>query len=120
MTKPANKLEKWWMDKIITLGCIIPNCGRNDVSCHHINSGQKRMGHIFTLPLCWGVHHEGGKLSVGNDKKEFKLQFGSELKLLLDMRPMLLARYPEDREKFKEVFRLQDDRIYRGKIKYVI
>lgn len=118
MSKPPNTLEKWYMDKVTSLGCII--CG-NQASCHHINSGKNRMGHLFTLPLCWHIHHEGQELSVGNDKKGFISAFGNELWLLVNvLRPKLLEAFPDDVIKLEKIFLKQDERIYFGKIKYIL
>lgn len=120
MSKPANKLEKWYMDLIVSIGCMLKGCNRTDTSCHHINSGKDRMGHLFTLPLCWNWHHEGQEESIGNNKTEFVRLYGNEIYLMIELRGMLLERYPELKERLEQVFELQDDRIYRGKLKYMI
>lgn len=112
--KPVTKLEKEYANAVSYLGCIC--CGR-PASIHHINSGQKRMGHIFIIPLCWALHHEIAKESVGERKKLFIKAFGTELSLMLKLREILIKYYGD---KFQEIFNRQDQRIYHGKIKYVI
>lgn len=109
---------KEYNDKVVSLGCLL--CPPNTLAtCHHINSGFKRMGDIFTLPLCWDIHHEGYKTeSVGNNKKGFIEKYGNEVYLLIEvLRPKLILTYGDI---FQKIFDKQDDRIYRGKLKYIL
>lgn len=119
MRKSANKLEKWYMGQVASLGCLITG---SSAQYHHINSGHHRMGHLFGLPLCPELH-EGLKLSVGNTKKAFVKKYGNELWMLVNrIRPLLNERLYEieDVVKLKRVFEIQDQRIYHGKLKYVL
>lgn len=78
--KAASKSDKAHLALIKSLACIV--CRKNAPSeAHHITSGGRRLGHLFTLPLCH-EHHEGTRLSIGNTKKEFIKTFGAELELL--------------------------------------
>lgn len=58
--KPWTKAETVRCERMKPLGCI--HCWLNfstKVPCaevHHIKSGNKRMGHWFTLPLCLACH----------------------------------------------------------------
>lgn len=96
-TKPHTQEDKWRFRRLQDVGCI---CCRaygivNDqIHAHHILSGNKRMGHQYTLPLCYW-HHEGvppeglsraeAEDMVGpslKSKRRFNEVFGGELVLL--------------------------------------
>lgn len=96
-----NKLERTYMDAVQRIGCLI--CG-NPAQVHHINSGGRRIGHFFTLPLC-PDHHEGNVLSIGNTKKTFIRKFGSEIYLMLKLRTAMRIIYGSI---FQKVFDIQD------------
>lgn len=95
--KAPNKLEREWMDTISQIGCIA--CKKADrmrrAEVHHIVVGNKRMGHMYTIPLCdW--HHRGVMPdglsqadcaealgpSFARDKKAFAQRYGDEMTLL--------------------------------------
>lgn len=50
------------IDRMLLLGCTfcivlgIPNF--RFIECHHIVEGNRRLGHLYTLPLCRGHHRE--------------------------------------------------------------
>jgi len=54
--------EQRRIDVMMGLGCVacaylgVPNLQFTE--CHHIVEGNRRMGHLYTLPLCAG-HHRG-------------------------------------------------------------
>lgn len=59
MAKRGNpsKEEQAWMDWIVQQGCSI--C-RSPAEVHHLVSGGRRLGHLFTIGLC-PVHHRSGR-----------------------------------------------------------
>jgi hypothetical protein len=87
-SKPPTKREAEWMDLITDFGCVA--CwldGNNrDAAVHHIVSGNRRMGHLFTLPLCDPGHHQNGQqlgmVSVHPWKARFEAKYGTQLELL--------------------------------------
>lgn len=101
----ATAADREWMGKIAAAGCIA--CRKrfgthNPTTVHHITSGGRRMGHLFTIPLCpW--HHQGYVLpsmttrrmeamygpSLAKNKGEFERVFGTELDLLEELRSEL-------------------------------
>lgn len=85
-SKTPTKVEAEWMQSIAELGCIA--CRKDGysspASVHHIISGGRRMGHLFTLPLCF-LHHQGDGRQVPSvhfTKRTFVARYGSELELL--------------------------------------
>ncbi len=84
--KPT-KEEAEWMDRIVRLGCIVCwNEGRRGEppDVHHILSGGRRMGHLFTIPLCPGHHRGGvpGMIARHPWKARFEAAYGYEIDLL--------------------------------------
>jgi hypothetical protein len=77
--KAASKADKERMALLKTLPCIV--CGSSPVEVHHITEGGRRLGHQYTIPLCY-FHHEGNFCSIGNTKKSFVDKFGTELEIL--------------------------------------
>lgn len=88
--KPPTKPEREWMYSISRLGCIICRIqGRGYVpaAVHHMLSGSRRMGHLYSLPLCDPGHHQGAPRSSGEvsrhpNKAEFEARYGTEEFLL--------------------------------------
>ena len=84
------KAEKAWMDAVASLGCIVCRMnGMGYVPCaiHHLLSGGRRMGHLFTIGLCDPGHHKGapsdsGQVSRHPNKRAFERQYGTEADLL--------------------------------------
>lgn len=86
-SKTPTKLEREWMDKAVRLGCIACRVdGRlyEPAEIHHIVSGSRRMGHLFTIPLCPAHHRHGTQdaPSVHPWKRRFEDRYGSQLVLL--------------------------------------
>ncbi len=58
----ATTAEKERIERMLKLGCAacaligVPNL--KNTECHHIVVGGKRLGHLYTIPLCSG-HHRG-------------------------------------------------------------
>lgn len=101
-TKPGKRAptvaESAWMDAITALGCIA--ClqdGHPDTpgAVHHLLSGGRRMGHLFTICLCDPGHHQNGqqfgKVSRHPHKARFEAQYGTEMELL-DLTQQLVHR----------------------------
>ena len=92
-SKPPTKLEREWMAAIASLGCIA--CRKDGIpdspACvHHIISGGRRMGHLFTVPLCPEHHKSDGRNvpSIHYQKRTFVQRYGSELDLLAEVQVM--------------------------------
>lgn len=88
-SKPATKTEREWMARIADLGCIA--CRKDGhstpASVHHIVQGHRRLGHLFTLPLC-PLHHQGDGREVPSvhfTKRTFAAKYGTELELLAEL-----------------------------------
>lgn len=94
-TGTQTKAEKARIDRMLALGCIccMEQFGiQQPAECHHIVSGNKRLGHLYTLPLCPG-HHRGywpdfdalkvhgiiePPVSIASGRKLFDEKYGSE------------------------------------------
>lgn len=69
-------------------GCIACRIDGNqrEAAIHHIVSGGRRLGHLFTLPLCDPGHHQNGQalgmVSVHPWRKRFEARYGTQLELL--------------------------------------
>lgn len=67
--------------------------GFPDTPCcvHHIISGQRRMGHLFTIGLCPEHHKSDGRIvpSIHNQRRQFVQRYGSELELLAELQVAL-------------------------------
>lgn len=82
--------EREWMAAISRLGCIVCRMqGRGYVptAVHHIIDGNRRKGHLFTIPLCDPGHHQGatkrsGEVSRHPNKAQFEARYGTEEFLL--------------------------------------
>lgn len=92
-SKTPNKAEREWMTKAARVGCLA--CRQeghySQATLHHITSGFRRMGHLFTIPLChW--HHQIGddeRPSVHGAKKRFEAKYGTQLELLAELKKEL-------------------------------
>lgn len=89
-SKPATKTEREWMQRIADLGCIA--CRKDGTpdtpACvHHIISGSRRLGHLFTIPLCPEHHKSDGRHvpSIHNQRRTFAAKYGTELELLAEL-----------------------------------
>lgn len=91
-SKPPNKREREWMARVADYGCIACRMEGNfrQAAVHHIVSGNKRMGHLFTLPLCDPGHHQNGAqfdmVSVHPYKARFEAKYGTQLELLAKLK----------------------------------
>ena len=84
------KVEKAWLDAICRVGCIVcrlQGLGATPAEPHHLllKSG-RRMGHLFTIPLC-PEHHRGHRndakcISRHPYRSAFEARYGTEAQLL--------------------------------------
>lgn len=93
----TTKAEREWMDAITRLGCIaciLTNRGETPAEPHHLLSGGRRMGHLFTIPLCVGHHRikEPGKQARHIHKSTFVAAYGTEMYLLEKTKALLGRR----------------------------
>lgn len=103
LTTP-NKVEREWMDAIVQVGCCIclrEGLGRTPAEVHHMLSGGRRMGHLFTLPLCY-THHRSGRndaqvVSRDQNQRRFEARYGREAELLEWVRAVVDVRQRSSR-----------------------
>lgn len=88
--------EAAWMDRIIAHGCVaclIDRVPPRPAEVHHILRGGRRIGHLFTIPLCPGHHRDGtgapGLIARHPFKARFEARYGNEELLLSDLRHKL-------------------------------
>lgn len=87
MKKPPNKEEKEHMGKIAMMQCCAANgdCSPG-TEVHHITKTGRRLGHMFTIPLCKNHHGPQTPLPFGEavhkGTKTFESQYGTQMKLL--------------------------------------
>ena len=74
-----NKAESARMAKVAELPCCI--CGDFPVEVHHITQCGRRLGHKFTLPLCY-EDHRGRRGFSGIDRGAWDKSLDNQLKLL--------------------------------------
>ena len=86
-SKSATKVEREWMTRIADLGCVA--CRQDGIedtpaNVHHICQGMRRLGHLFTIPLCPEHHKSDGRHvpSIHNQRRTFVQRYGTELELL--------------------------------------
>lgn len=97
----ATQAEKKWMGAICRLGCIacIVSVGifRTPAVPHHmLDEGGRRIGHLFTIPLCDPGHHQNpqpgsGKIARHPTKTQFEAAYGTEAALLERTRELVGA-----------------------------
>ena len=92
-SKAPNKIEREWMALIAESGCVacLQDGHQSPASVHHIVQGNRRLGHLFTLPLCF-LHHQGDGREVPSvhfTKRQFAARYGSELELLAGLKVRL-------------------------------
>jgi hypothetical protein len=91
-----NAEEQAWMDRARAFGCVVcflQTGLRTPAAIHHILSGGRRMGHLYTLPLCDPGHHQASqtpeKISRHPHKARFEAAYGTELELLACLKVLL-------------------------------
>jgi len=88
--------ESVWMDATQAYGCIVCRLHlglRADAEIHHLKSGDRRRGHLWTIGLC-APHHrigdgDGMFISRHPWKKRFEAAYGTEAWLLTQLRAAL-------------------------------
>lgn len=85
--RTPTKAEAEWMDAIVSYGCVacrIDGGGIVAPQVHHMLRGGRRIGHLFTLPLCPGHHQDDGSGLVARHpwKVRFESKYGTEAFLL--------------------------------------
>jgi hypothetical protein len=99
--------EARWMAAIVDYGCVACRMdgllvrGADGVyeaqrpAVHHILRGGRRIGHLFTLPLCDPGHHQNGAelglISRHPYKARFEARYGTEFELLAKLKTELGA-----------------------------
>ena len=83
------KAEKSWLDAVTQLGCIV--CWLfhgvfSPAEVHHLLQCGRRLGHLFSIPLCF-LHHRSGRddeevVSRDHNQKRFEARYGTEQSLL--------------------------------------
>ena len=89
-SKPPNKAERAWMAWIVEFGCIacyLDGHMAEPCAVHHLVSGGRRMGHLFSIGLCDPGHHQNGKargmVSIHPGRNPaFEAKYGKEIDLL--------------------------------------
>lgn len=91
--KKPTKDESERMAKVSQLPCII--CNRPPVSeVHHITQCGRRLGHMFTLPLCTNCHRGDDGFS-GINRSAWDKSLENQLNLLDVVNQMLENGYDE-------------------------
>lgn len=92
-SKPPTKAEREWMARVADFGCVAcrKDGHQSPASVHHIVQGNRRLGHLFTIPLCYAHHQGDGRQapSVHFSKRTFVARYGSELELLAELQVQL-------------------------------
>jgi hypothetical protein len=87
MSSKPTKEESRRLDALHNMPCVINNhdCG-GGIQAHHLTSGGRRLGHMFTIPLCKWHHHWDSPLPIGDaygkGKKSWIAKHGTEKELL--------------------------------------
>jgi len=83
----VNKHAMERIQKLARTRCIIGNgdCGGR-LEIHHLTDGGRRLGDLFTIPLCFNHHQAQSPLPVGEayhkGKKTFMQKYGNNQELL--------------------------------------
>lgn len=103
------KAERQWIESILELGCIV--CllfrgVRTPAEVHHLLRAGRRLGHLFTIPLCYW-HHRSGRNDeevVSRDQcvRRFEQRYGKESYLLEQTKKRVDGTSPSPAEAPKE------------------
>lgn len=77
--KQPTKAESEHMAKVKELPCVI--CGNWPVDVHHITHCGRRLGHKYTLPLCFD-DHRGDRGFSGKNRDAWDKSLNNQLHLL--------------------------------------
>jgi hypothetical protein len=96
----VKKLERAWMDAITQLGCVVCLVHERIFSPsepHHLLSGGRRRGHLYTIPLCPPHHrfglNNGQATSRDQCRRRFEERYGTEEALLERTRLLVEQRF---------------------------
>ncbi len=92
-----NKQEAKWMSDIAAFGCIVCRLQfgvYKEAAVHHPLAGGRRLGHMYSIPLCDPGHHQNappGGLFISRhpDKTRFESAYGTEEELLQKIKELL-------------------------------
>lgn len=101
-TTSPTKDEQLWMELVVESGCIVCRLFHDapDTPCeihHMLSDSHERLGHLYTIGLCYG-HHRGreeGKVPRHSPKCKFEEAYDTEMNLLLALR-VLILRYQQE------------------------
>ena len=86
--KAPTVAEQAWMDAIVRIGCICcvrMGWGQTPAEVHHMLEGGRKLGHMWTIPLCMSHHRAGlnNKQIVSRDhnQRRFEARYGTEREL---------------------------------------
>lgn len=91
------KLEKWRLARLPLLGCIVcrlQGLGDTPAQVHHLLNGNRRIGHLFTIPLCY-LHHQSNRNDAQctsrhpGQRRQFEARYGTEQYLLDETNKLL-------------------------------
>lgn len=83
----ATKAQQERMSRVAILPCSVNNedCSAG-VQVHHITKTGRRLGHDFTIPLCFNHHHNQTPLLYGEavhkGTKAFEEKYGTQFEML--------------------------------------
>lgn len=87
--RTPTKAEREWMDAAREFGCVacyLDGLPSRPTAIHHLLSGGRRMGHLFTIGLCDPGHHQNGAqfgmVSRHPWRAQFEEKYGPEAQLL--------------------------------------
>lgn len=93
--RTPTKPERAWMAWISAHGCLacrIDGNGHVHPEVHHMLRGGRRIGHLFTLPLCPGHHQDGkgrpGLIARHPWRARFEDRYGTEAELLAGLQDL--------------------------------
>ena len=80
--------EQKWLSDIVRIGCIVcvlEGRGLSVAEVHHMLEGGRKLGHMWTIPLCMSHHRAGlnNKQIVSRDhnQRRFEARYGTEREL---------------------------------------
>ncbi len=94
--------EQAWCDAITQIGCIVCllffAAPGTPGAVHHLLTGGRRIGHLWTICLCDPGHHQNAparsvKVSRHPSKTRFEQAYGSEESLLAKTRELVAQRF---------------------------
>lgn len=102
-SKPPTKAEQERIEQMMTFMCpfceIAGYAYREHNECHHMLSGNKRMGHWYSIPVCAGHHR--GEWTV----RQRSLMDPQYLVSISDGRKMFTRVFPTERQVWELVQR---------------